>query len=201
MMSKPSAKACIMPYSMPLWTILTKWPGRPAGMDVARSARGSCFSRPPVRSTVAGPGASVVISDRGGGRLSRRRSSGSSRARGPRRRRRCRRRDSGCPWARAPARRTSSLKLVLPPSMIVSPGLIRPASFAIVSSVILPAGSMTQTVRGPAAFRRAPERKWRLWRRPSQAQLRVPGWRRRRRWCGRRWRSRARYFHRSGQGR
>ena len=26
MMSKPSASACMMPYSMPLWTILTKWP-------------------------------------------------------------------------------------------------------------------------------------------------------------------------------
>ena len=46
------------------------------------------------------------------------------------------------------ARRTSSLKIVLPPSMIVSPGVIRPASSPIVSSVILPAGSITQTVRG-----------------------------------------------------
>ena len=26
MMSKPSAYACIMPYSIPLWTIFTKWP-------------------------------------------------------------------------------------------------------------------------------------------------------------------------------
>ena len=25
-MSKPSAIACMMPYSMPLWTIFTKWP-------------------------------------------------------------------------------------------------------------------------------------------------------------------------------
>ena len=27
MISKPSAYACIIPYSMPLWTIFTKWPG------------------------------------------------------------------------------------------------------------------------------------------------------------------------------
>jgi hypothetical protein len=34
--------------------------------------------------------------------------------------------------------------------MITSPARIRPASCAIVSSVILPAGSMTHTVRGPS---------------------------------------------------
>ena len=35
-MSKPSAIACIMPYSMPLWIILTKWPAPfGPGMQIA----------------------------------------------------------------------------------------------------------------------------------------------------------------------
>ena len=92
---------------MPLWTILTKWPGAvraavqvallggAAGLLAARRARD--------------------VADAGGERRedrvevlhrppARRRSSCSSRARGPRRRRWCRRRRSGCPSARAPWR-------------------------------------------------------------------------------------------------
>ena len=33
MSSKPSAYACISPYSIPLWTIFVKWPA-PDGADV-----------------------------------------------------------------------------------------------------------------------------------------------------------------------
>src|SRR4051812_24548953 len=45
-------------------------------------------------------------------------------------------------------RRTSSWKLVLPPSMIVSPGSRWPSSSSICASVASPAGTMIQTARG-----------------------------------------------------
>ena len=45
-------------------------------------------------------------------------------------------------------RRTSSCQKVLPPSMMTSPGSISFASASMVASVILPAGSITQAVRG-----------------------------------------------------
>ena len=48
-------------------------------------------------------------------------------------------------------RRTSSWKLVLPPSMIVSPGSRCSSSSAICASVASPAGTMTQTARGFAS--------------------------------------------------
>ena len=38
MISKPSASDCIIPYSIPLWTIFTKWPA-PDGADVRVAAR------------------------------------------------------------------------------------------------------------------------------------------------------------------
>ena len=89
-------------------------------------------------------------SDRAGRpRPCRRRSSCNSRARGPRRRRWCRRRRNGCPCSfSALARRMSSCQKVLPPSMMTSPRSISLASASMVDSVILPAGSITQTVRG-----------------------------------------------------
>ena len=80
--SKPSAYACIMPYSMPLWTIFTKWPA-PDWPDVRVAAGGaSVFS--------IGSTCSKV-------RLRRRRPSGSSPPSGPRCRRRCRRRGNRSP--------------------------------------------------------------------------------------------------------
>ncbi len=45
-------------------------------------------------------------------------------------------------------RRTSSWKLVLPPSMIVSPGSRCSSSSSICASVASPAGTITQTARG-----------------------------------------------------
>jgi hypothetical protein len=42
----------------------------------------------------------------------------------------------------------SSLYMLLPPSMMMSPRLIRPPSVCTVSSVILPDGSITQTIFG-----------------------------------------------------
>ena len=42
----------------------------------------------------------------------------------------------------------SSLYIELPPSMMMSPDSIMPPSASTVSSVILPDGSMTQTMRG-----------------------------------------------------
>ncbi len=58
MSSYPSAKDCIMPYSMPLWTIFTKWPAPtapactkpPPSSGVRESKTGrrrSTFSAPP----------------------------------------------------------------------------------------------------------------------------------------------------------
>ena len=53
------------------------------------------------------------------------------------------------PFAASSAwRRTSSWKLVLPPSMIVSPGSRCSSSSAICASVASPAGTMIQTARG-----------------------------------------------------
>ena len=54
-----------------------------------------------------------------------------------------------CAW-----RRTSSWKLVLPPSTIVSPGSDTPGSSRICSSVASPAGTMIQATRGFASSRR-----------------------------------------------
>ena len=49
-------------------------------------------------------------------------------------------------------RRTSSWKLVLPPSMIVSPGSRCSSSSSICASVASPAGTMIQTARGFSSF-------------------------------------------------
>src|SRR5579864_5534470 len=49
------------------------------------------------------------------------------------------------------ARRTSSWKCVLPPSMIVSPGATSALSSAMVDSVGAPAGTMTHTARGASS--------------------------------------------------
>src|SRR6478752_4271836 len=49
-------------------------------------------------------------------------------------------------------RRTSSCQKVLPPSMMTSPGCISLARSSMVASVILPAGSITQAVRGFSSF-------------------------------------------------
>ena len=101
------------------------------GCSRARRADRASRDRPCARSC-RGPAPAPRRSDRAGRPLPcRRRSSGSSRAPGPTRRPTCRRRDSGCPWACSSlARRTSSLKMVLPPSMIVSPAVIMPAELA-----------------------------------------------------------------------
>ena len=49
-------------------------------------------------------------------------------------------------------RRTSSCQKVLPPSMMTSPRSISFASASMVASVTLPAGSITQAVRGLVSF-------------------------------------------------
>ena len=91
-------------------------------------------------------------------RASGRRSSGSSRAPGPRCRRRCRRRCSRSPWPRArPDRRMSSVYFELPPSMMQSPFSMSSARAVTVDSVGPPAGTITQTASGarPGASRPA----------------------------------------------
>src|SRR5215467_2002467 len=54
MMSKPSAYACISPYSMPLWIILTKWPApggpqwrKPSDAEVTSASEGFLHCGPP----------------------------------------------------------------------------------------------------------------------------------------------------------
>ena len=49
-------------------------------------------------------------------------------------------------------RRTSSCQKVLPPSMMTSPLSISFDKASMVASVILPAGSITQAVRGCSSF-------------------------------------------------
>jgi hypothetical protein len=50
--------------------------------------------------------------------------------------------------AKIGARRKSSLKLVLPLSMMVSPGLSNGTRFSIICSVVLPDGNIIQMARG-----------------------------------------------------
>ncbi len=57
--SQPSAKACIMAYSMPLWTILAKWPAptlpawtapnSPSGLSASKTGwtLATCSASPP----------------------------------------------------------------------------------------------------------------------------------------------------------
>jgi hypothetical protein len=58
-MFRPSANAAIIPYSIPLWTIFTKWPA-PLGPQCSQpcSAGAGSPSRPGVRSAASTPGAS-----------------------------------------------------------------------------------------------------------------------------------------------
>ena len=60
-MSKPSAIACIMPYSMPLWIILTKWPA-PLGPGVQIALLGARVAALAVRGggMAPRPGASAA---------------------------------------------------------------------------------------------------------------------------------------------
>ena len=100
----------------------------------------------------AGVGEAVLGRERIEDRLSRlrrprrrRRPSGSSRSRGPRPRRSCRRRRTRCPCAASSSPwRSESWKLELPPSMTMSPFASRSPSSSIVSSVVGPAGTITQ---------------------------------------------------------
>ncbi len=147
-------QACIIPYSMPLWIILTKCPepfgpGMKMTLPWARIASlPECRRRHDLpcprreraehRGQVARPPPS------------RRRSSGNNRARAPTRRRWCRHRGSGC---RVPAARwrgaMSSFQNVLPPSMIVSSAASRAVSSETAQfEVAAPASSISQTRRG-----------------------------------------------------
>ena len=98
-MLNPSAYAAMMPYSMPLWIILTKWPA-PCGPQCSKP----CST---LRDLAAAPRRAArrvharrqCHEDRAPGvarSAARRRSSGSSRVRARPRRRWCRHRDSGC---------------------------------------------------------------------------------------------------------
>ena len=59
MMSNPSAKACMSPYSMPLCTIFTKWPAPPGPQYRYPSSAEPPWRRPGVVATAPFPGASV----------------------------------------------------------------------------------------------------------------------------------------------
>ena len=150
-MLSPSAYAAISPYSMPLCTILTKWPApdgpqcsQPRSAVVGSPSRPGCGRWPPRRRVRARRRSAPS----GRPRRRRRRPSGSSRARGRTRRRWCRRRGSGCrARCSGPARSTSSRYHELPPSMSVSPGDSSGASLAIVSSTNA-AGTIIQMWRG-----------------------------------------------------
>ena len=106
-MLKPSAKAAIMPYSMPLCTILTKCPA-PEGPQCRypSSAVPFALSRPGVGANVALAGRERFEDRVEMLHHSRflRRSSGSSRARVPTRRRWCRCRHNECPSVSVPRR-------------------------------------------------------------------------------------------------
>ena len=107
MISKPSASDCIIPYSIPLWTIFTKWPA-PDGADVRVAALLGQVLRGTARSART--------------RRRRRRPSRSSPPSGPRPRRRRRRRGTKTSFfAASAARRCESRKFELPPSTMTSP--------------------------------------------------------------------------------
>ena len=110
-MLRPSAYAAMIPYSMPLWTIFTKWPA-PFGPAVQVAVLGG-GRRPGGARACAARRRRRARSSRRSGRGARRcrprrRSSGRSRARGRTRRRWCRRRRSGCPRSASVCARSMS---------------------------------------------------------------------------------------------
>ena len=122
-----------------------------AGMDVAvLGARIAAVAAGRARHVARARAPARRRSDRGGRRSPcRRRSSCNSRARVPRRRRWCRHRRNGCRVPSASWRGGyRPCQNVLPPSITMSPAASSLASSPIASSVILPAGSITQTARG-----------------------------------------------------
>ena len=68
MMLRPSARAAIIPYSMPLWTIFTKWPA-PLGPQCSHPSWAVPPSvRPGVGSTASAIGPGEIVSQIGASR-------------------------------------------------------------------------------------------------------------------------------------